>query len=93
MGNWNKGSFHRTYTICLEDAASPYLIGEGVAHDKRRVSHGAAEVDQSALGQNDDVTAVLQEIAVNLDRGELQLRCLSQPLGRKSTISPGLPEA
>lgn len=59
-----------------------YLIGEGVAHDERRVPHGAAQVDQSALGQDNDVTTVFQKVAVNLSRGRLQLRRRSQPLGQ-----------
>lgn len=50
----------------------PYLIGEGVAHDERRVSHGTAEVDQAALGQENDVSAVFQQITVNLSRGGSQ---------------------
>lgn len=49
-------------------SSSRHLIGEGVAHDEGRVSHGAAQVDQSALGQNDDVTTVFQEVAIDLRR-------------------------
>lgn len=30
------------------------------------MSHGTAQVDQSALGQDDDVTAALQTIAIDL---------------------------
>lgn len=70
---------------------SPYLIGEGVAHDERRVSHGAAQVDQAALGQDNDVTAVFQKVAVNLSRGGLQLWRLSQPFGGKAAILALLP--
>lgn len=47
---------------------SQYLIGKGVAHDEGWVSHGTAQVDQSALGQDDDVMAVLQTIAIHLRR-------------------------
>lgn len=43
-----------------------YLVGEGVAHDKGRMSHGTAQVDQPAFGQDDDVVAVFQQEAVNL---------------------------
>lgn len=60
----------------------PYLVGEGVAHDEGRVSHGAAQVDQAALGQDDDVAAVFQEVAVDLGRGGLALRRRSGPDGR-----------
>lgn len=45
-----------------------HLIGEGVAHDEGRMAHGAAQVDQTALGQDDDVTAVFQEEAIDLRR-------------------------
>lgn len=45
-----------------------HLIGEGVAHDEGRMAHGAAQVDQSALGQDDDVTAVFQKEAIDLRR-------------------------
>lgn len=50
-----------------------YLIGEGVAHDEGRVSHGTAQVDQSALGQDNDVVPVLQTIAIDL-RSEFRRR-------------------
>lgn len=52
--------------------ASLYLVGEGVAHDEGRVSHGAAQVDQASLGQDDDVPSVLQQVAVHLGRGGSQ---------------------
>lgn len=42
------------------------LIGERVAHDERWMSVSAAQVDQSALGQHDQVLAVLELVAVNL---------------------------
>lgn len=53
---------------CFERLHSQYLIGEGVAHDEGWMPHGTAQVDQSALGQNDDVTTVFQKIAINLRR-------------------------
>lgn len=53
----------------LPERPGPYLIGEGVAHDERRMSHGTAQVDQTALGQDDDVPSVLQQVAVHLSRG------------------------
>jgi hypothetical protein len=42
------------------------LVGEGARHDERRVAGGTAEVDETALGEEDDVAAVLEEEAVNL---------------------------
>lgn len=45
-----------------------YLIGEGVAHYEGWVSHGTAQVDQSALSQDNDVIPVLQTIAIDLKR-------------------------
>lgn len=41
------------------------LVGEGAGHDEGRVTGGTAEVDQTALGEQNDVLAV-QEVAVNL---------------------------
>ena len=43
-----------------------HLVGEGVAHHEAGVAHGTAQVDQPALGQNDDVAPVLQQVAVHL---------------------------
>lgn len=43
------------------------------------MSHGAAEVDQAALGQDNDVAAVFQQVAVNLSRGGSQLWRSTQP--------------
>ena len=50
---------------------SQHLIGEGVAHDKAGVAHSAAQVDQSTLSQDDDVAAILHEVAVHLTRGPM----------------------
>ena len=44
------------------------LVGEGSGHDKAGVAHRAAKVDETALGQKDDVLAVLQGETVNLKR-------------------------
>ena len=44
------------------------LVGEGGRHDEAGVAHGAAKVDKTALGQQDDVLAVLQGEPVNLDQ-------------------------
>merc|ERR1719500_173683 len=43
-----------------------HLVGEGGRHDEAGVAHGAAKVDKTALGQQDDVLAVLQGEPVNL---------------------------
>ena len=45
---------------------SQHLVCEGVGHDEAGVAHGTAEVDKAALSQDDDVTAILQGVAVNL---------------------------
>jgi hypothetical protein len=45
---------------------SERLVRERVAHDERRVAGGAAQVDQPALGQQDDVPAVGQRVTVDL---------------------------
>ena len=42
------------------------LVGEGVGHDEARVAHGTAKVDQTTLGQDDDVVATGHREAVNL---------------------------
>ena len=42
------------------------LIGEGVAHDERGMTHGASEVNKTALGEEDDVFAVLEGVAIDL---------------------------
>ncbi|KAI1233580.1 hypothetical protein IHE44_0004764, partial [Lamprotornis superbus] len=42
------------------------LVGEGVAHDEAGVAHGTAQVHQAALGQQDDVAAVAQGVAIHL---------------------------
>lgn len=42
------------------------LVGERAGHDERRVASGASQVDETALGKEDDVAAVLHEEAVDL---------------------------
>ena len=42
------------------------LIGEGVAHDKAGMTVSTAQIDQTALCQQDDVAPVLQRVPVNL---------------------------
>lgn len=48
-----------------EGDLSQNLVGEGAGHDEGRVTGGTAKVNQTALGEQDDVLAV-QEVAVNL---------------------------
>ncbi len=45
---------------------SQHLVGERVAHDEARVSVSAAQVDQAALGEHDQVATVGQLVAVHL---------------------------
>lgn len=42
-----------------------HLVGEGAGHDEGRVAGSTAKVDQTALGEQDDVLAV-QQVAVDL---------------------------
>jgi hypothetical protein len=42
------------------------LVGEGAGHDEGGVAGGTAKVDETALGEEDDVAAVLHEETVNL---------------------------
>lgn len=42
------------------------LVGERAGHDKRGVSSGTSQVDETTLGKQDDVAAVLHEEAVDL---------------------------
>ena len=42
------------------------LVGEGAAHDERRVSRRAAKVEQSALGEDNDAGARLEDESVDL---------------------------
>ena len=69
--------FWKSYTI----QKKTNLVGEGGGHDEAGVSHGAAEVDKTALGEEDDVLAVLQGEPVHL-RLDVRLRpaVLLQPL-------------
>ena len=58
-----------------------HLVGEGAGHDEAGVAHGTAEIDQTALSQEDDVLAVRESepVHLGLDVG-LQLGVLLQPL-------------
>lgn len=42
------------------------LVGEGAGHDEGGVAGCAAEVDETAFGEEDDVAAVFHEVAVDL---------------------------
>lgn len=46
---------------------SEHLVGERVAHDKARVTVRTAQVDESTLGQNDQVTTILKLVTIDLD--------------------------
>jgi hypothetical protein len=49
-----------------ESDLSDDLVSERAGHDEGGVAGGTAQVDQSALGEEDDVTAVLEEVSVDL---------------------------
>jgi hypothetical protein len=42
------------------------LVGEGAGHDKGRVAGGTSEVDETTLGEEDDVVAIRHEETVDL---------------------------
>ena len=71
----------------LFDPKKTNLVGEGGGHDEAGVSHGAAEVDKTALGEQDDVLAVLQGEPVHLGL-DVRLRpaVLLQPLDLGSNV-------
>lgn len=53
--------------ISLEQGdLSQNLVGERTRHDKRCVSGGTSQVDQSTLGQQDHMTARLHQVTVDL---------------------------
>jgi hypothetical protein len=53
--------------VALEEHdLSKNLVGEAARHDEGAVASGAAEVDETALGQQDDMAAALHQEAVNL---------------------------
>ena len=45
---------------------SQNLVGEGTTHDKRRMSHGAAKVNQPSFSQQNDVITISHTVAVDL---------------------------
>jgi len=42
------------------------LVGEGVAHDEGRMSHGASQINETAFGEEDDVLSVFEGVTVDL---------------------------
>ena len=64
-----------------------HLVGEGAGHDEARVTHGTTEIDETTLGQEDDVLAVgeSEPVHLGLDVG-LQLGVLLQPLDLDLTV-------
>ncbi|GMR54030.1 hypothetical protein PMAYCL1PPCAC_24225 [Pristionchus mayeri] len=56
------------------------LIGERSRHDERGVASGASKVDKTSLGEEDHVTAILEEITVNLGLDSILLGILVEPL-------------
>lgn len=60
--------------VLVQHDLSEDLVAETARHDEGAVASGTAKVDKTALGQQDDVTAVLQEEAVNLGLDVLDRR-------------------
>src|ERR1700742_1311308 len=59
---------------------SKNLVGEGAGHDKRGMASGASQVDETTLGEEDNVTAVLHQESVDLGLDVLNaLGILLQP--------------
>ena len=64
-----------------------HLVGEGAGHDEAGVAHGAAQVDQTTLSQEDDVLAVGEGEPVHLGLDvSLELSVLLQPLDLDLTV-------
>jgi len=58
------------------------LVGEGVAHDKGRVTHGTSQVDKTAFSKEDHTTTALEGVTVNLGLDSVALdRVLLKPGG------------
>ena len=60
------------------------LVGEGVGHDEGGVTHGAAQVHQPPLRQQDDVAPVSQRVP-SREKSVADSVCLSDP-GSKFSI-------
>lgn len=50
----------------VEHDLCEHLVGEAARHDEGAVASGTAQVDQAALGEKDEMTAVLHQEAVDL---------------------------
>lgn len=75
--------------MCAFKRTALYLVGEGVAHDEGRVSHGTAQVHQAALGQQDDVFAALHAIAVDLKRKRRRkMRKIGSSPAARTSVGP-----
>merc|ERR1719193_1916881 len=57
------------------------LVGERVAHDEGGMTHSAAEIDETAFGEQDDVFAVFEGVAIDLGLDVVLLGVLVQPGG------------
>ena len=53
-------------SLCPEFNLSQDLVGERVAHDKRRMSHGTAKVYKTSFSKEDDMATIGKFKAVNL---------------------------
>jgi hypothetical protein len=45
---------------------SKHLVGEAARHDEGAVASGTSKVDETSLGEEDDMTARLHQVTVNL---------------------------
>lgn len=52
--------------VLVKHDLSKDLVGKAAGHDEGAVASGTAEVDETALGEENDMTAALHEEAVNL---------------------------
>merc|ERR1719209_788752 len=57
------------------------LVGKRVAHDEGGMTHSAAEIDETALGEQNDVFAVFEGVAIDLGLDVVLLGVLVQPGG------------
>lgn len=57
------------------------LVGKGVGHDERGMSHGASEIDETSLGEEDDVLSVLEGVAIDLGLDVVLDGVLVEPSG------------
>ena len=62
---WASGK-HRFHILVEQFDLCQGLVGERVAHDERRMSGGATQVDQTTVGKQDDAVSVGEIVAVYL---------------------------